>query len=52
VCSSDLAIDVVERSPKKENNAFYWEYAGKALRGKTPPFPPDWSSLNINLNIV
>jgi hypothetical protein len=46
------AIGVVERSPKNENNAFYWQYAGKVLRGQTPPLPPDWSSLNINLNIV
>jgi hypothetical protein len=37
---SSGAMDVVQREPASKNNAYYWEYAGKALMGKTPPSPP------------
>jgi hypothetical protein len=50
--TSKEAIGVVERTPLIQNNAFYWRFAGKVLIGETPPLPPDWVSLNINLNIV
>lgn len=38
--SSSKAIDVVQREPASKNNAYYWEYSGKVLIGKTPPSPP------------
>jgi murein DD-endopeptidase MepM/ murein hydrolase activator NlpD len=39
--SSSKAQGVVERSPAADNNAFYWQYAGKALISSAPPLPPD-----------
>jgi len=39
--SSSKAQGVVERSPAADNNAFYWEYAGKALISSLPPEPPN-----------
>ena len=38
---SSKAQGVVERSPAADNNAFYWQYAGKALISSAPPLPPD-----------
>ena len=46
------AISVIERSLESNNNAFYWQYAGKVLKGTTPPSPPDWKSLGINTDFV
>jgi murein DD-endopeptidase MepM/ murein hydrolase activator NlpD len=45
-------IGVVERTPVIDNNAFFWAYAGKVLKDKTPPQPIDWASLNVNTNIT
>jgi murein DD-endopeptidase MepM/ murein hydrolase activator NlpD len=33
---------VVERTPLNENNAFYWRYAGKKLKGKPTPLAINW----------
>ena len=51
--TSNSVIGVVQRNPTNINNAFFWAYAGKALKDKTPPPQPvDWNSLNVNTNIV
>jgi murein DD-endopeptidase MepM/ murein hydrolase activator NlpD len=50
--TSTDATGVVEREPKNQNNAFYWEYGGKLLIGKNPPSPINWSDLNVNTNIT
>ena len=50
--TSANAISVIERSLESNNNAFYWQYAGKVLKGTTPPSPPDWKSLGINTDFV
>jgi murein DD-endopeptidase MepM/ murein hydrolase activator NlpD len=49
--SSKEATGVVEREPKSENNAFYWQYAGKSLIDKTPPLATNWAKLDVNTNI-
>jgi len=46
------AISVIERSLESNNNAFYWQYAGKVLKGTTPPSPPDWKSLGIKTDFA
>jgi murein DD-endopeptidase MepM/ murein hydrolase activator NlpD len=50
--SSSEAIGVVQRTPTNQNNAFFWRYAGKKLKGESTPLAINWNnveSVNIYL---
>jgi murein DD-endopeptidase MepM/ murein hydrolase activator NlpD len=50
--TSSEAIGVVQRTPTNENNAFFWRYAGKKLKGESTPLAINWEnkeSVNIYL---
>lgn len=50
--TSNEAIGTVQRTPTNQNNAFFWRYAGKALKGESTPLAVNWTqveSVNIYL---